>query len=202
MSDEVKVEAKTFSLKQQIIGSIVFVLASFTVIFLYQEKSLFDIFKSDYSLSVQLIIALIASLIFICVNKLVDRIWEKAGFNKEILESYSRFDLSGINPLIISICAGVAEEILFRAALQPLMGIWITSILFMLVHAQVYRFDSINKRVINQALYLFAISVVLGFIFEYVGLITVIIIHIIIDIDGLYSIRKSAIYKKIREGAN
>ena len=32
--------------------------------------------------------------------------------------------------VFISFCAGVGEEILFRAAVQPLLGLWITSVLF------------------------------------------------------------------------
>ncbi len=38
--------------------------------------------------------------------------------------------------LALAIGAGVGEEILFRGALQPVLGIWFTSILFAIVHVQ------------------------------------------------------------------
>ena len=38
--------------------------------------------------------------------------------------------------LVISLCAGVAEEVIYRGALQPRLGIIYTSILFVLIHAQ------------------------------------------------------------------
>lgn len=37
--------------------------------------------------------------------------------------------------LLLSICAGLAEELLFRAALQPHWGIWVTAIVFGACHA-------------------------------------------------------------------
>jgi uncharacterized protein len=36
--------------------------------------------------------------------------------------------------IFLSICAGVGEELLFRAGIQPLLGVWITSILFVAIH--------------------------------------------------------------------
>ncbi len=37
--------------------------------------------------------------------------------------------------LLLSLCAGFAEELLFRAALQPHWGLWATSVVFGLFHA-------------------------------------------------------------------
>jgi len=38
--------------------------------------------------------------------------------------------------LALAVGAGIGEEILFRGALQPVFGIWFTSILFAIVHVQ------------------------------------------------------------------
>jgi len=35
---------------------------------------------------------------------------------------------------VISMMSGICEEILFRGVIQPLWGIWITSIIFVLIH--------------------------------------------------------------------
>ena len=38
--------------------------------------------------------------------------------------------------LLLAVAAGIGEEILFRGALQPVLGIWVTSLLFAIVHTQ------------------------------------------------------------------
>ena len=38
--------------------------------------------------------------------------------------------------LVLALVAGISEEILFRGALQPIFGLWFTSILFAVVHVQ------------------------------------------------------------------
>ena len=45
-------------------------------------------------------------------------------------EMESRRDqaMRGFNPLWISLCAGFGEEMLFRGAPQPLLGLWLTSL--------------------------------------------------------------------------
>ena len=111
---------------------------------------------------------------------------------KHIVDSYSRLDLTGLNPLWIAVAAGVGEELLFRGALQPLLGIWVTSLLFVAAHARAYRFDGLNRRVARQAFALFAISCFFGLVAEYVGLLAAIGCHIVMDIVGLYFVRRTA----------
>ena len=110
--------------------------------------------------------------------------------------SYARLDLSGWNPIWISLAAGVSEELLFRAALQPLLGVWGASVLFLLVHAGAYDFRRFDRAALWQASGVFGMSVVFGFAFDYVGLLAVMIAHAIVDIIGLYLVRR------ISEGAN
>jgi uncharacterized protein len=38
--------------------------------------------------------------------------------------------------LILALAAGIGEEVLFRGALQPVFGLWLTSIVFAVVHVQ------------------------------------------------------------------
>lgn len=59
-------------------------------------------------------------------------------FFEESLAKYknllSNFKLTRIQVIFLSICAGVGEEIFFRAAVQPLFGIVITAIVFVAIH--------------------------------------------------------------------
>lgn len=38
--------------------------------------------------------------------------------------------------LLLAVAAGIGEEVLFRGALQPVLGIWSTSLLFAIIHTQ------------------------------------------------------------------
>ncbi|SFF51308.1 CAAX protease self-immunity [Duganella sp. CF458] len=110
--------------------------------------------------------------------------------NEATVESYSRLDLRGWNPVWIALAAGFGEELLFRGALQPMLGIWLTSALFVLAHIKAYNFNQLNGRVLIQAGGVFVVSVFFGFVAQYVGLVAAMIIHAAIDIAGLLAIRR------------
>lgn len=103
--------------------------------------------------------------------------------------AYARLDLRGHNPLWIALCAAIGEELLFRAALQPLLGVWIVSVLFLVSHVPVYRVKRLDKPALVQALGVFLASVALGFIYQYVGLLAAMLVHLWIDIVGLLVVR-------------
>jgi membrane protease YdiL (CAAX protease family) len=42
--------------------------------------------------------------------------------------------LTYFDAIFLSFCAGLGEELLFRAGIQPFLGIWPTSILFVAIH--------------------------------------------------------------------
>jgi membrane protease YdiL (CAAX protease family) len=106
--------------------------------------------------------------------------------------SYARLDLGGWNPLWISLGAGISEELLFRAALQPLAGIWGASLLFLLVHAGAYNFRRLDCATLWQAASVFGMGMLLGFAFEYLGLLAAMAAHTIVDIVGLCLVRRLA----------
>ena len=44
------------------------------------------------------------------------------------------FRVTRIQAIFLSVCAGIGEEIFFRGAIQPLIGIWITAFVFVAIH--------------------------------------------------------------------
>ncbi len=106
--------------------------------------------------------------------------------------SYARLDLEGWNPLWISLAAGFSEELLFRAALQPLAGIWLASLLFLLVHAGAYDFRRLDRAALWQASGVFGMGMLLGLAFQYAGLLAAMLAHAIVDIVGLWLVRRIA----------
>jgi membrane protease YdiL (CAAX protease family) len=138
------------------------------------------------------IIYFVLALIAAAVSWLLFRMTASSASSARTVQSYARLDLSGMNPLWIAIAAAVGEEMLFRAALQPLLGVWIVSLLFLLTHVPVYRFRQLDGAALVQALSVFGGSVVLGFVFQYVGLIAAMLVHAWIDIVGLLIVRASS----------
>jgi membrane protease YdiL (CAAX protease family) len=137
----------------------------------------------------QLLVGQVLALIAAAVSWVLFRVTANSASSARTIDSYARLDLSGLNPLWISIAAAIGEEMLFRAALQPLLGVWIVSLLFLLTHVPVYRFRKLDGATLAQAASVFVGSVVLGYVFQYVGLLAAMLVHAWIDIVGLMIVR-------------
>ena len=85
-----------------------------------------------------------------------------------------------------SICAGVGEEILFRAGIQPYIGIWLTAFIFIALHGYIYQ---IKGPVIVFAIAMITMSAGLGYLFAYIGLLSAIVAHTVIDVIGFSRIK-------------
>jgi len=175
-------------LASQVLTCLVFCLIAAPIIYFSRPEPL-TLFARPAGPLTQLLVgqvlALVAGVGSWCMFKLTAR----SASSTRTIASYSRLDLGGLNPLWISIAAAIGEEMLFRAALQPLLGVWIVSLLFLLTHVPVYRFRKLDGATIAQAAGVFGGSVVLGFVFEYVGLLAAMLVHAWIDIVGLLIVR-------------
>src|SRR5690349_1819995 len=171
-------------LASQVLTCLVFCLIAAPIIWFSRPEPL-TIFSRPAGPLTQLLVGQVLALVAALVSWLLFKLTAHSTSSARTVESYARLDLRGLNPLWISIAAAIGEEVLFRAALQPLLGVWIVSLLFLLTHVPVYRFRKLDGASIAQAASVFAGSVVLGFVFEYVGLIASILVHAWIDIVGL-----------------
>ena len=100
-----------------------------------------------------------------------------------------RFRLSLSEVLLISMCAGVGEEMLFRGAVQPLLGIPITSLLFVAIHGYLNPRD---WRLSIYGLFMTAGIAWLGYLSESFGLLSAIVGHTIIDVYLLIYLQRAA----------
>lgn len=160
------------------------------VLLVFQSRPYIPQLLSGLRLSYQALLGAVIGGLYLAASIVGFRYTSRLKATQSVVESYSRLDLHGWNPLWIAVAAGFCEELLFRGALQPLLGIWITSILFVLAHTRAYRFTNLSKRVLMQAFGIFFVSVFLGFLANYTGLMTAMIVHAVMDIAGLYTIRR------------
>jgi membrane protease YdiL (CAAX protease family) len=87
------------------------------------------------------------------------------------------YEFVGVSPLsgaaLVSGAAGVGEELVFRGALQPRLGIGLTAALFALLHVQ-YQLPGI--------LMIFAVGLALGFIKRRLSTTGAVIAHVVYDV--------------------
>jgi uncharacterized protein len=181
---------KKISLRRQLLTCALLSVLAVAVILLFKRQPYLPSLLAGLPLIYQAVLGIVIGALYWAGSAIGYKYTAKHQATQSIVESYGRLDLRGWNPLWIALAAGLGEELLFRGALQPLLGVWVTSALFVLVHTRAYRFNKFNGRVLVQALGIFAASVVFGFLAIYAGLVTAMIVHVAMDVAGLYTIRR------------
>ena len=110
-----------------------------------------------------------------------------------------------INPLkldkyqivFISICAGGGEELFFRGAIQPMLGIWMTSIMFVLLHGYLNPF---HLPLTYYGIYMVLVIGVIGLMTEHLGILTAMIAHTIIDVILLKELSATSLHNEKENG--
>jgi membrane protease YdiL (CAAX protease family) len=181
--------AKKISLGKQILICAMMCFAAVAVILFFHKNSSIALVFGGAPLIYQVALGLGLGGVYWAASQIGYRFVASKETTRSTIESYSRLDLSGWNPLWISIAAGFGEELLFRGALQPLLGVPFTSALFVIAHARAYRFSTLTARVLVQSFGIFFIGLAFGYIVLYAGLITAMITHTLVDFVGLRLIR-------------
>lgn len=84
------------------------------------------------------------------------------------------------NILFYSFCASIGEEILFRAGLQPLIGIWPTAVLFVFLHGYL---NPANINLNIYGIFLIVICAGFGYLFKFFGLTASVVSHFVYDVS-------------------
>jgi len=118
-------------------------------------------------------ISVVASILLVGVSRFWPLMREVGRITEEVVKT--------LNPslgliIALSIVSGISEELLFRAALQPLTGIWIAAGLFALAHAFVPLQPLVHVVFVSM---LFLAGVWIGIIYEQFGLLASMTFHTI-----------------------
>lgn len=97
-------------------------------------------------------------------------------------------NLSILDAVFLSLCAGIGEELLFRVGVQHYLGIWITSVLFVAIHGY---FNPKNWRMSLYGLIVFPFVVFLSYGYYHFGLWFCIGAHFSYDFILFMAIRKN-----------
>lgn len=168
-----------------LISFILYLLSALTLYYIFFESNLLSAFEHGYSAINQIGIGLLAGgiaagvIIFFSTRPPMGPILDDFAIFKVLKNS----NFSAFDRIQLSLFAGTGEEILFRGAIQPLIGIWATSIIFVAIHGY-FKFKSAGH--ILFGILLFALSMMLGILYEYAGLISAMSAHAIYDIILLW----------------
>ena len=156
-----------------------FPLAAFVINYFFSSESFWDIFISKQGILKELIIGMCLGILsglfawLIIQLKILQPVREKY---QNVIGSL-RMNIGTI--VMVSICAGVGEEILFRGILQSYFGIWITAVGFVAIHGYINPFD---WRISIYGAYMTAAIIAIGYLNQLYGLTSAMIAHTIIDI--------------------
>jgi len=170
-------------------GSLVFYLFIATLLFyFFHDDGLFDAFTHGYSFGLQVLIGVLSGaaaaviILFFSTRKPVAPILDDFTLFRIIKKTeFTWFDRTQV-----SLFAGVGEELLFRGAIQPLIGIWFTSLIFIAIHGYI-SFRSAGH--ILFTLLLFGLSMMLGYLFMYAGLVAAMTAHAVYDLLMLWWVK-------------
>lgn len=183
-----KVDHPKIRLTKQILVCVVMSTLALALVYM-RRSSIWTIFTAGQPMALQVGFGLAIGASAASMAWIAYRLQRSNSSTKSVVISYSRLDLSGWNPILLSFAAGIGEELLFRAALQPVLGMVLTSLIFVAAHVRAYQMKAPTRTTLTQAISLFASSIFLGVIFQYIGLIAAILVHVLIDIAGLYTVR-------------
>lgn len=187
-SDSLPVRSLTLPIV--LVTEVVFVLISFLISFV-RGRPFLGLFSSETPLPRQFAIGLLVGVFYSTVLAFV--ILHVPRFATALPWIHSlvgNLAASMAVAIVVAVAAGIGEEVLFRGTLQPILGLWGSTILFTLIHGA----HLLSQRVsVNGLLYLefvFASSLILGALYSRVGLMAAVWAHASIDAVLLLAIRR------------
>ncbi len=158
------------------------------VIFRLRGVGVAEAFRAQAPPAEQILVGLLVGIgSGLAVGLGVARSSRLASLRKIIHQVFEAVRPNLLDLFLTSASAGFSEELLFRGAVQPLLGIWITSLLFALAHGGGAKASKGN---LFFGLFIFGISLLLGVVYVEVGLLAGMVTHFALDFAALLQYRR------------
>ena len=99
-----------------------------------------------------------------------------------------KFDVSTFDIFFLSFSAGVGEELFFRGAIQPWIGIWPTAIIFIALHGYL---NPKNRPLFIYGTVLLIVSAGFGYLLQKIGIYAAMAAHFWIDVVLMLYLKRS-----------
>lgn len=145
----------------------------------YIGKPISVLFEGDSSIFSQIWIGAVSGIALAVISLIVALKSDKlTNFRKTASQVLETIQPGKVDMLLVALLAGWSEELLFRGIVQPLIGIWFTSLLFVIVHGVV---DVRDKSKRTFGIFVFCGSMIMGLIYQYSGLAAAMAAHATYD---------------------
>lgn len=174
-----------------VVSANVYVFISILIVRYWHEGNFYDLFLSEADFWTQIGFGagagIAASLvIYLCIQiKPVAEILS----DFMIFEALSKAKFTFFDRTQLSVFAGAGEEVLFRGAIQPLLGNTLTSIIFIGIHGY-FKFKSPAH--IFFGVMMFGLSFMLGLLAEHFGLVAAMTAHAFYDLIMLMALQRKS----------
>ncbi len=143
---------------------LVFPLPAFLIRFWAHDFRPLELLDFESLTVLHVISGLVMGSLFAYFVSKISEIESIANNFKDQKELLLTFDLKWYHYLFLSFCAGMGEELLFRIGIQPFLGIWPTSFLFVAIHGY-FSIKSIENNLPGALLMPFISAIAIGYIY-------------------------------------
>lgn len=168
-----------------------FPIVGAVLMYFFSEASLWSIFENKRSIGLQLL----TGSLFGCITAVLAIQIVRIPFLEASTRKYTRIleslQLSIPMIIFISLSAGIGEEILFRGALQYLIGLWPAAIIFVAIHGYLNPFD---WKISVYGVFLVFISAAFGYLFKNQGIYAPIMAHAVFDLILLLYVKNNLLH--------
>jgi len=162
--------------------------------FFFLGRKPIDLFAADYPFYTQIGIGLIYGLLTGLIALFAVRKGLGKELSQQLVNSFKHLKLTQRDTIFYSFCAGFGEEVLFRAGIQPWLGLWPTAIIFVAIHGYL---NPTSWSVFSYGLLMVLMSAGLGYLYQEIGLLSAIAGHFMYDVIMFwYLIRKLNAFKE------
>lgn len=171
------------------VSALMWMVLGSIIIWLMPDADTAGIIAAGEPLAVQLTVGLVSGLLlgYAGVSLMKVEALRTISDSFTVVRIIKKAKLTNKDGFFISLTAGISEEWLFRAALIPLAGLTIASVLFIVVHGYI-RFSSAAH--LAFAAFMLCLSFALGLLFLYQGIFAAMIAHTVYDMAAFYGIRQ------------
>ncbi len=156
----------------------VFPIIGWAILYFFRDNPIQIILRSNQNIWIQIISGVLLGIVLGLGAKYLVSQPFLVETEKKYARIISNLKFKEWQIIFISLCAGFGEELLFRGALQPLMGIWITAIIFVAIHGYL---DPRNWKMSIYGVYMTLTIAGLGYYTEFAGIYGACIAHAAID---------------------
>ena len=172
---------------------IAFPILGFVLIYFFSESSFWSIFENKRNVFLQTTTGLLFGGISAILAIQLVRIPFLESSTSKYTKLLQRLNLSIPMIIFISLSAGVGEEILFRGALQNILGLWPAAIIFVAIHGYL---NPMDWKISVYGIFLVFVSAAFGYLFNNQGIYSPIIAHAVFDLVLLLYVKNNLLYPK------